>query len=458
MPLAKRTAPLPRGDAGGRCREGAGDGVVAVVLAGGRGSRLEPLTRDRAKPAVPFGGAHRIIDFTLSNCVNSGLRRVLVLTQYKSASLDRHLVLGWSGLFRPEFDESLEILPPQQRVGEHWYRGTADAVFQNLSALERHAPRLVVVLAGDHVYRMDYRDLVATHDAAGADVTIASLPVPEAAARSLGTMRVDASWRVQAFFEKAVAPPPLPGRPGMCLASMGVYCFSWPYLRERLRAARAAGDGHDFGRDLLPVAVATHAVQAHPFGGPAGGYWRDVGTIDAYYEAGRDLLGATPGLDLHDGEWPIRTLRCALPPPKFVTVAEGARCHRGSAVDSLVGAGAVLAGGTAAGSILGPRVRLAAGARVEDSVLLDGVEVGPHARVRRTIVDKGTRLPAGLAVGFDREADEALGLTISPGGVTVVPRGHVFPGAPSPLAPSLPLSPSRDREGVPAAPPPLRPR
>lgn len=454
MPLAMQTTPLPGGAPAGRCRDGAGDGVVAVVLAGGRGSRLDPLTRDRAKPAVPFGGGHRIIDFTLSNCVNSGLRRILVLTQYKSASLDRHLMLGWSGLFRPEFGEALEILPPQQRVGEHWYRGTADAVFQNLSALERHAPRAVVVLAADHVYRMDYRELVATHDAAGADVTIASLPVPEAAARSLGTMRVDASWRVRDFLEKTPTPPPLPGSEGMCLASMGVYCFSWPYLRERLRAGEAAGGGHDFGHDFMPAAVASRAVQAHPFGGPAGGYWRDVGTIDAYHEAGRDLLGATPGLDLHDEAWPIRTLPSALPPPKFVTVVEGGRRHRGSAVDSLVGAGAVLAGGTALDSILGPRVRLAAGARVEDSVLLDGVEVGPHARVRRTIVDKGTRLPAGVTIGFDRGADEALGLTISPGGVTVVPRGHVFPEAPSPLAPPQ----SRQRGAVLAAALPLRPR
>ena len=454
MPLAKQTTPLPGGDAEGRRRDGAGDGVVAVILAGGRGSRLDPLTRDRAKPAVPFGGAHRIIDFTLSNCVNSGLRRVLVLTQYKSASLDRHLMLGWSGLFRPEFGEVLEILPPQQRVGEHWYRGTADAVFQNIGALDRHAPRLVVVLAGDHVYRMDYRHLVAAHDAAGADVTIASLPVPEAAGRDLGTMRIDASWRVRAFFEKTATPPPLPGRPGMCLASMGVYCFSWTYLRERLRADGAEGGGHDFGHDILPGAVATQSVQAHPFGGPTGGYWRDVGTLDAYYDAGRDLLGATPGLDLHDEQWPIRTLPSALPPPKFVTVAEGTRRYRGSAVDSLVGAGAVLAGGMALGSILGPRVRLAAGARVEDSVLLDGVEVGPHARIRRTIIDKGAHLPAGVSVGFDREADEARGLTISPGGVTVVPRGHVFPETPA----HLDSPPSRDRETLLSAPLPLRPR
>lgn len=454
MPLARQTMNSFMVDAGGRHRDGAGDGVVAVVLAGGRGSRLAPLTRDRAKPAVPFGGGHRIVDFTLSNCVNSGLRRVLVLTQYKSASLDRHLMLGWSALFRPEFGEALEILPPQQRVGEHWYRGTADAVFQNLRALERHAPRLVVVLAGDHVYRMDYRELVAAHDAAGADVTIASLPVPEAAGRELGTMRVDASWRIREFFEKTATPPLLPGPPGTCLASMGVYCFSWPFLRDRLRGNHASGAGHDFGHDILPAAVATRAVLAHPFGGPKGGYWRDVGTIDAYYDAGRDLLGAVPAFDLHDEEWPIRTLPTALPPPKFVTVAEGTRRHRGGAADSLVGAGTVLAGGMALGSILGPRVRLAAGARVEDSVLLDGVEVGPHARVRRTIVDKGTRIPAGVRVGFDRGADEALGLTISPGGVTVVPSGHVFPEPSAPLA----TVESRDRDAALAAPLPLRPR
>ena len=403
--------------------------VVAVILAGGKGARLDPLTRDRAKPAVPFGGAYRIIDFALSNCVNSGLRQVQVLTQYKAVSLDRHLMLGWHRYFCRDLGEFLDILPPQQRVDESWYLGTADAVFQNIYSLEMAAPRLVVVLAGDHVYKMDYRALVAAHDDTGADVTVAALPVPVGAAGEFGTMRVDASSRVLEFREKSPQPPELPGQPGMCLASMGIYCFSWPFLLEQLRADHDTSSRHDFGHDILPAVVRSHAVHAYPFrdeNRKADAYWRDVGTIDAYFEANLDLVAVDPQLNLYDEQWPVRTLPAAYPPPKFVFADSAPGGRRGEATDSLVCPGAILSGGRAWRSILGPGVRVHSFARIEESILMEGVDVGRHARLRRTIVDKGVRIPAGMTIGFDPVADAAMGLTISAGGVTVVPKGHHF--------------------------------
>jgi len=407
--------------------------VVAVVLAGGKGARLDPLTRDRAKPAVPFGGGYRIIDFALSNCVNSGLRRLLVLTQYKAVSLDRHLMLGWHRYFCRELGEFLDILPPQQRVDESWYLGTADAVFQNIYSLEMAAPRLVVVLAGDHVYKMDYRALVAAHDDSHADVTVAALPVPVESAREFGTMRIDATSRVMEFHEKSPRPPTLPEHPDKCLASMGIYCFSWPFLLEQLRADHATASRHDFGHDILPGVVGSHAVHAFPFrdeNGKADAYWRDVGTIDAYYDANLDLVDVDPQLNLYDDRWPIRTLPSASPPPKFVFADAGPTGRRGEATDSLVCPGAILSGGGATRSIVGPGVRINSFARIEESILLEGVDVGRHARLRRTIVDKGVRIPPGMVIGFDPEADAALGLTVSPGGVTVVPKGHRFASSP----------------------------
>ena len=404
--------------------------VVAVILAGGKGARLDPLTRDRAKPAVPFGGAYRIIDFALSHCVNSGLRQVQVLTQYKAVSLDRHLMLGWHRYFCRDLGEFLDILPPQQRVDESWYLGTADAVFQNIYSLEMAAPRLVVVLAGDHVYKMDYRALVAAHDDTGADVTVAALPVPVGAAGEFGTMRVDASSRVLEFREKSPQPPELPGQPGMCLASMGIYCFSWPFLLEQLRADHDTSSRHDFGHDILPAVVRSHAVHAYPFrdeNRKADAYWRDVGTIDAYFEANLDLVAVDPQLNLYDELWPVRTLPAAYPPPKFVFADSAPGGRRGEATDSLVCPGAILSGGRAWRSILGPGVRVHSFARIEESILMEGVDVGRHARLRRTIVDKGVRIPAGMTIGFDPVADAAMGLTISAGGVTVVPKGHGFP-------------------------------
>jgi glucose-1-phosphate adenylyltransferase len=404
--------------------------VVAVVLAGGRGARLDPLTRDRAKPAVPFGGTYRIVDFALSNCLNSGLRRLLLLTQYKANSLDRHLNLGWHRFFCRELGEFLDVLPPQQRVDEHWYLGTADAVYQNIYSLEMADPRLVVVLAGDHIYKMNYQGLVAAHEASGADVTIGALPVPRASAVEFGTMEVDASGRVRAFQEKVADPPAMPGHPDMALASMGIYCFSADFLLEQLR--RDAGDGgsrHDFGHDILPKVIHTHGVQAFPFrdeNRKRDAYWRDVGTLDAYYEANMDLVEVDPQLNLYDEQWPIRTYHPAYPPPKFVFAGEGPDARRGEATDSLVCPGAIISGGRVHRSLIGPGVRVNSFARVEESILFEGVDVGRHAVVRRAIIDKGVRIPAGVSVGVDPEEDAARGLAVSPDGVTVVPKGHVF--------------------------------
>ncbi|MFM8577846.1 MAG: glucose-1-phosphate adenylyltransferase [Planctomycetaceae bacterium] len=404
--------------------------VVAVVLAGGKGSRLEPWTKDRAKPAVPFGGSYRIIDFVLSNCVNSGLRRLLFLTQYKASSLERHLNLGWHRFFCRDLGEFLDVLPPQQRIDEHWYQGTADAVYQNLYSLEMASPRYVIVLAGDHIYKMDYGALVAAHERSTADVTIAALPVRLEEAAHFGTLSVNVDGRVNEFREKVVDPPQVLGRPGMCLASMGIYCFSAPFLFDRLR--RDARDGtsrHDFGHDLLPSIVNAHGVFAMPFqdeNGKADAYWRDVGTIDSYFEASLDLVGVHPHLNMYDDRWPIRTHHPNYPPPKFVFAGEGREARRGEATDSLVCPGAIVSGGRVTRSIVGPGVRVNSFSRVEESILFEGVDVGRYAVLRRVIVDKGVRIPSGMRIGFDPEEDQSHGLTVSLGGVTVVPKGHVF--------------------------------
>jgi glucose-1-phosphate adenylyltransferase len=414
--------------------------VVAVVLAGGKGARLDPLTRDRAKPAVPFGGSYRIVDFVLSNCLNSGLRRMLLLTQYKARSLDRHLNLGWHRFFCRDLGEFIDVLPPQQRVDDNWYLGTADAVYQNIYSLEQAEPRLVVVLAGDHIYKMNYQALIDAHEEAGADVTVGALRVPRASATEFGTMETDATGRVRRFHEKVADPPPLPGAPGMALASMGIYCFSADFLLEELRRdAAAAGSRHDFGHDILPRIVETHGVMAFPFrdeNRKRDAYWRDVGTIDAYYEATIDLVAVDPQLNLYDEQWPIRTHFPCHPPPKFVFAGEGPEARRGEATDSLVCPGAIISGGRVNRSIIGPAVRVNSFARVEESVVFEGVDIGRHAVVRRAIIDKGVRIPPGTRLGVEPEEDAALGLTVSPGGVTVVPKGFRF--APAPLAANIP--------------------
>jgi glucose-1-phosphate adenylyltransferase len=400
--------------------------IVTVILAGGKGTRLDPLTRDRAKPAVPFGGAYRIIDFTMSNCLNSGLRKILILTQYKAMSLDRHINMGWQRYFCRELGEFADVVPPQQRIDENWYQGTADAVYQNIYAIEKEQPDYVVVLAGDHIYKMDYRKLVDYHVTLGADVTIGVLKEQsEAARRRFGVMEVDASNRVVGFQEKPDVPKSIPGEPGFCYASMGIYVFPSRFLFEVLcRDATKRGSTHDFGKDVIPSLIEGHRVFAYPFmdeNRKKNSYWRDVGTLDGYYEANMDLVSVEPELNLYDELWPIRTYQPNLPPPKFV-FADPQR--RGQALDSIVCSGTIVSGGTVIRSILGHRVRINSYAHVEDSILFAGVEIGRHARIRRAIIDKRVRIPEGTEIGYDAAKDKARGFVVTETGITVIAKAE----------------------------------
>mgnify|MGYP000449499141 CR=1 FL=1 len=406
--------------------------VLAVILAGGKGSRLEPLTRDRAKPAVPFGGVYRIIDFTLSNCINSGLRKMLVLTQYKAMSLDRHISLGWQRYLCRELGEFIDVVPPQQRIDEHWYQGTADAVYQNIYTIEKERPQYVVILSGDHIYKMNYMNLVRSHIENKADLTIATLPVELSQARQFGVMQIDSSSRVVGFQEKPAHPTPIPGDPQHALASMGIYVFSARFLFEQLCLDATRPDStHDFGRDVIPSVIGTHRVFAYPFmdenldeKGTKATYWRDVGTVDAYYEANMDLIAVDPQLNLYDRRWPIRTYQPDLPPPKFVFAEKGPSARRGQALDSMVCAGCIISGGQVERSILGPNVRINSYAQVEDSILFEGVNVGRHARIRRAIIDKGVQIPPHTEIGYDAELDRARGFVVTEKGITVIPKNE----------------------------------
>ncbi|HMP02946.1 MAG TPA: glucose-1-phosphate adenylyltransferase [Gemmatales bacterium] len=404
--------------------------VLTIVLAGGKGTRLEPLTRDRAKPAVPFGGAYRIIDFTLSNCLNSGLRRILVLTQYKAQSLDRHIHRGWSFLSR-ELREYIEVVPPQQRIDEHWYKGTADAIYQNIYSIEKEKPEYVLILAGDHIYMMDYAEMLQFHLDQGADLTIPSLEVPASECHHFGIINADADHRVLGFDEKPKSTPGLAHAPDRCLASMGIYLFNAELMYELLCADAARADsGHDFGKNIVPRMIEAYQVRAFPFQGRSVNgvpYWRDVGTLDAYYQANMDLVEIEPALNLYDAQWPIRTFHPPLPPPKFVHGEEGLgpEYRRGEAIDSLVCQGCIISGGHVRRSILAPNVRVNSYAAVEHSILFAGVRVGRHARIRKAIIDKDVEIPAHAVVGHDLAADRARGFTVTEQGVVVIPKAEV---------------------------------
>ena len=398
--------------------------VLALVLAGGKGSRLEPLTRDRAKPAVPFGGNYRIIDFTLSNCINSGLRRMLVLTQYKAASLDRHINLGWRFLCR-ELDEFIDVLPPQQRIDEHWYQGTADAVYQNIYTIEKTQPEYVLILSGDHIYKMDYSELIRDHIQAGADASIACIPVDLQDGTDFGVMQIDENRRIVNFREKPQDPDPMPDDPTRCLTSMGIYVFNANFLFDQLcRDATVNDSSHDFGKDLIPSIIDSRLVRAFPFQDKNTGdgcYWRDVGTLDAYYEANMDLINVHPQLNLYDQSWAIRTYQALYPPPKFVFAqTDGSNPRVGQALNSMVCAGAIVSGGKVERSILSPDVRVNSWAHVEDSILFEGVNVGRHAKIRRAIIDKRVSIPEGMQIGYDVEQDRARGFTVTESGVVAI--------------------------------------
>ncbi len=402
--------------------------TLAVVLAGGKGSRLEPLTRDRAKPAVPFGGGYRIIDFTLSNCLNSGIRKMLVLTQYKAMSLDRHINLGWRRFFCRELDEFIDIVPPQQRIDEHWYQGTADAVYQNIYAIEKERPAYIVILAGDHIYKMNYRTMVRFHEEKGADLTVGALRVDREAARQFGVMQVDENDRIIGFEEKPAEPKTMPTDDSHCLASMGIYVFTARFLFEQLCCDATDPDSsHDFGRDIIPSIIKSHRVFAFPFrdeNRKQDAYWRDVGTLDAYYEANMDLVSIDPQLNMYDGHWPIRTYQPIFPPPKFVFGSGGEGQRQGCALDSIVCQGSIVSGGRVERSILGPMVRVNSFAHVQDSILFQGVDIGRHAKVRRAIIDKGVHIPPRMEIGYDLQLDRARGFTVSAGGIVVIAKAE----------------------------------
>jgi len=400
--------------------------TIALVLAGGRGSRLHALTDRRAKPAVYFGGKFRIIDFALSNCLNSGVRRIGVLTQYKSHSLLRHLQRGWSFL-RNEFNEFIDLLPAQQRMGdESWYLGTADAVYQNLDILRAHKPEYILVLAGDHIYKMDYAELIADHVAQGRKCTVGCIEVPVAEASAFGVMAIDDQRRIVEFLEKPAQPPSMPGKPGVALASMGIYVFNADHLFDALKTdAETAGSSRDFGKDLIPAMVAAGEAVAHPFGmscvksaPEAPAYWRDVGTVDAYWAANLDLTNMIPELDMYDREWPIWTYQEQLAPAKFVFDDDG---RRGMAVDSLVSGGCIISGAHVRRSVLFSKVRLHSYASVEEAVLLPEVDVGRNCQLRKVVIDNGCVIPDSMQIGFDA-AEDARRFFRTDSGVVLVTR------------------------------------
>jgi len=393
--------------------------TLALILAGGRGSRLMQLTDWRAKPAVPFGGKFRIIDFPLSNCVNSGIRRIGVLTQYKAHSLIRHIQHGW-GFLRAELGEFVELLPAQQRIETSWYEGTANAVLQNIDIIRRHDPEFLLILAGDHVYKMDYGSMLAAHVETGADVTVGCIDVPLEDASAFGVMSVDEDWRITEFTEKPEHPQPMPNDPVRALASMGIYVFNTRLLFDELaRDAARAETTHDFGRDIIPTSIRKYAVYAYPFRDPrtgSYGYWRDVGTIDSFWQANMELVGVTPELNLYDQEWPIWTYQQQVPPAKFVFDDEG---RRGMAVDSMVAGGCIVSGSDVTRSLLFSNVYVHSYSTIEDSVIFPEVDVGRGCRVRRAVIDRGCRIPSGTTIGFDAAAD-ARRFHVSPKGIVLV--------------------------------------
>jgi len=393
--------------------------TLVLVLAGGEGSRLKGLTRWRAKPAVPFGGKYRIIDFALSNCVNSGLRRIGVLTQYKAHSLIRHLQRAWS-FMRPEIGEFVEILPAQQRTAKkQWYQGTADALYQNLDIVKIHSPDYVMVLGGDHIYTMDYSEMLVNHAQSGADFTVGCIEVPRSEATAFGVMSVDENLRITKFTEKPEDPDPVPGNPDMALASMGIYVFSTSFLYNTLiEDAEQEKSSHDFGRDIIPSKIADSVALAYPFRNENGdqAYWRDVGTVESYWQANMELCEVKPELNLYARDWPIWTYQTQHPPAKFIFDDEG---RRGEAIDSLISAGCILSGGRVKRSILFFLARVEEGSLVKDSVILPKVQIGRNCVIKRAIIDKSCVIPDGMQIGVNLEEDKKR-FHVTPNGIVLV--------------------------------------
>jgi len=395
------------------------DDALVILLAGGAGERLYPLTRDRAKPAVFFGGPYRIIDFTLSNCINSGLRRIFIATQYKSLSLNRHIRMGWS-IISEELGEFVEILPPQKRVSEHWYQGTADAVYQNLYSIVQETPHHVIVLSGDHVYKMDYARMLRFHKERGAAVTLAAIEIPIQEAYRFGVLSVDEQDKVTGFIEKSKNAPSIPGSPDLALGSMGIYVFDTDVLLKALEADAATASSHDFGKDIIPALITelpTYAYRFYDENKKASKYWRDIGTLDAFYDANMDLCGVDPEFNLYDPEWPMRTYQPQAPPAKFVFAEQGRRS--GTALDSIISPGCIISGSQVVGSVLCPNVRVHSYGIIEQSMLMPGVRVGRHAKIRRAIIDRDVLIPRGAVIGYNPEEDRKRH-TVTDTGVVVV--------------------------------------
>ena len=399
-------------------------GILAMILAGGKGERLHPLTLHRAKPAVPFGGIYRIIDFTLSNCINSGIRKIAVLTQYKSLSLDKHLRLGWN-FFSGELNEFIISVPPQQRVGDKWYQGTADAIYQNIYMIEKDAPDHLLILAGDHIYKMDYAEMLQFHQQEKADATVAAIEVPIEQASSFGIIAVEDNCRIVGFEEKPRQPKAIPGRPDMAFASMGVYLFNTKKILEHLRFDALQDTSHDFGKNIIPEMMRNSKVCAYNFidkNKKSAKYWRDVGTIDAYWEANRDLVSVDPLLNLYDDAWPMRTYQAQNPPAKFVFAQEKKGGRLGTALDSIVAHGCILSGGRVQNSVLSPNVRVNSYTEVHDSILMENVDVGRHCRIRRAIIDKDVVIAPGTEIGYNLDEDRKR-FHVTPSGIVVIGKG-----------------------------------
>ncbi len=395
--------------------------TLALILAGGRGSRLKQLTMWRAKPAVPFAGKFRIIDFPLSNCINSGIRRIGVLTQYKAHSLIRHIRQGWGSL-RGDFGEFVELLPAQQRIEAAWYAGTADAVYQNLDIIRRHNPDYVLILAGDHIYKMDYGPMLALHVEREADITVGCIEVPLAEASAFGVMGIDDDSQIVSFEEKPDNPTPKPGSEDVSLVSMGIYIFNTEFLFEQLiKDADTPGSSRDFGKDIIPGLLNKYRVFAYPFADSSTGgqsYWRDVGTVDSYWKANLELISVTPELNLYDQDWPIWTYQRQVPPAKFVFDDDD---RRGMAVDSITSGGCIISGATVRRSLLFSNVVVESWSNIEDSVILPDVNIGENCRIRKAVIDKKCEIPAGMVIGENREEDEKRFYVSEEGVVLVIP-------------------------------------
>jgi len=400
--------------------------VLTFIMAGGKGERLYPLTRDRTKPAVPFGGIYRIIDFTLSNCINSGLRNIYILTQYKSESLQRHIRLGWN-ILPSELAQYIELLPAQQRVGDSWYLGTADAIYQNLYTLKMDNPSEILILAGDHVYKMNYYRMIDFHRDAEADLTVGVVEVDKEKAAHLGVIEVDSVGRVIGFQEKPANPTTIPHKPDKIYASMGIYVFKKPVIEEELHEdAKKTNSTHDFGKDIIPQMLKKGLkIIAYNFVSENKNdvnYWRDIGTIDAYYEANMDLIQVDPVFNLYDKEWLIRTFQEQFPPVKTVYSGDQVASRIGLVLDSIVSGGCVISGGRVQRSILSPNVRINSFSEVYDSILMEGVNVGRYAKIKRAIIDKDVNIPQGIVIGYDKEADKKR-FYVSESGIVIVAKG-----------------------------------